>query len=170
MGFADTILWGDRQEELVCDAGRVAKLRAVLERTVPDIVFVPFINDPHRDHCTVNRLLAAALAADFPSRGPRIVGYEVWSLVPANLICTIDEQWPTKSRMLMRYRTAMKSVNYVGRCEVQAGYHARTLLGRRGLAEAFFELPAAAYVALVQGQKDERAEASGMRMVTDRAM
>lgn len=167
MGFADTISWGDRQEDFVCDAGRVAELRAVLERTTPDLVFVPFINDPHHDHLTANRLLAAALAAGFTGCEPRIVGYEVWSLVPTNLVCTIDEQWRTKSRMLLRYRTAMKTVNYVGRCRVQAGYHARTLLGKRGLAEAFFELSAAAYIALVGGLKEERANASGASMETE---
>ncbi len=150
LGLHELILWKERDRELRCSEENIGKMRDMLLKIRPSAIFVPFVNDAHPDHIAANAILAASLAAeelqDFETD---VLGYEVWSYLPANCYCNIDEQFDAKARMLLRYRTGMKMVDYVRYCESLNSYHAEKLTGRKGFVEAFFRLPADGYRDLV---------------------
>jgi LmbE family N-acetylglucosaminyl deacetylase/ubiquinone/menaquinone biosynthesis C-methylase UbiE len=122
-------------------AGRMdlaEKLREVIDATSPAAIFTPFINDPHPDHVAANRILIAALKQRPSERRPKILGYEVWSLVPVNVASNIDAEFDRKEKLLLRYRTGMKPADYVRHCMELHAWNARRLSGRKGFDECFF--------------------------------
>ena len=82
-------------------------------------------------------------------RGARVLNYEIWGLVPRNLYCEISDVVRQHERALLLYATAMRTVDYVHRCQDRNYYNSYTLAGVRGFAEAFFELDAPSCAALV---------------------
>lgn len=136
-GFEPTIFWREDNADFRLREDLVRRLRESLRELRPAMVFTPFLADIHADHLTLNRILAAALeGADDPP--PTIVGYEVWSLSPANLWCDVTSCMADVERLLMLYETAMKVDDFVHMCSARNRYHALTLAGRPGHAEAFF--------------------------------
>lgn len=152
MGVSAVELWGEPDDLFTCADGHVVRLAALLDRVRPELIFVPFVHDAHPNHVTANELLARALTASRVRLDQvQVASYEVWSLVPADRVCTIDDVWAMKRRLLLRYRTAMKPVDYVYTCAVRHAFAARTLLGHDGLAEAFLVLSGRTWFALATG-------------------
>jgi len=128
-----------------------SELRAWLEARKPSLVLTPFVTDAHADHFTLNRILAAAVEnAAIDAAGTAVLGYEVWSLVPANRYCDIGDVAAQRNELLLLYPTAMKVDDFVHLCVHRNYYNAYTFMGREGLAEAFYEAPANRWAALVK--------------------
>jgi len=92
---------------------------------------------------------------------PRVLSYEVWSLVPANAFCDVTRVMPLCERALLRYVTPMKVEDYVHLCQDRGYYHACTLAGRPGFVEAFLDVPARDYVRLARAMEAESADVTG---------
>src|SRR5262245_15220381 len=136
-GFQPTIYWREDNRAFRMREELVQRLRGTLRELRPALIFTPFLADIHPDHQTLNRILAAAL--DAPARWEMsVVGYEVWSLVPANLWCDISATTPDLERLLWLYGTAMEADDFIHMCRTRNRYHARTLSGSARYAEAFF--------------------------------
>ncbi|TRZ50666.1 methyltransferase domain-containing protein [bacterium] len=151
LGLAELILWGESCTNLECNSRNVQRLVEILGRLNPKAIFVPFINDWHPDHILANKMLYEALRISAANLAEvNIFSYEVWSLVPANLYCIIDEQFDEKAKMLMKYRIGMKAFDYVHFCESLNAYHAYTLIKKRGFLEVYFNLNAKAYMELIE--------------------
>lgn len=149
LGLSELILWKEKDNCLECTPINVERLTGVLDNFRPKLVFVPFVNDPHKDHVAANMILAESLKRSTLDLGAvKVLSYEVWCLVPANCYCTIDNQFKKKTQMLMKYRTGMKVIDYVHFCESLNSYEAYTLLNRRGFAEIFLRLDSQAYLHL----------------------
>jgi len=149
LGFSELILWKETDSNLQCTADNIKKLTAILNDLRPKAVFVPFIDDPHEDHIAANQILKESLkdpALDLPKVD--ILSYEVWSLVPPNLYCIIDEQFEKKVQTLRKYRTGMKVFDYVKFCESLNSYEGYSLLKRKLFAEVFLNLDAETYISL----------------------
>ena len=149
LGVADLVLLKEPDANLVCDDRTVRPIVQLLERLRPAAIFTPFINDPHPDHLATSRILQRALAeSSLDLDSTKVLGYEVWSFVPPNALCVIDDQFDDKEDLLLAYRTGMKVVNYVAFCEALNSFRAHTGLGHSGYAEAFFSLGARRYLEL----------------------
>lgn len=121
------------------DPAVVERLAELFVQLAPEVVFTPFLNDPHPDHVGANRILARAL--DDPRLTPNhllVLGYETWSLVPANVFSDVTEWFSRKIEALAQYRTALKVVDYVAYCRALGRWHHRALAQGRGYAEVFF--------------------------------
>ena len=153
LGFAELISWGKTDSELKPTPEDVRALADLLTRLRPRAVFVPFIVDEHRDHVAANVLLGLALRTLPELDGLEVFSYEVWSAVPPNSFCVIDNQFDRKAQALMKYRTGMKAVDYVHSCEALSAYHAYTLLNKKGFAEVFQRLSAPVYLELLPSQR-----------------
>ena len=149
LGFSELILWKEKDNRLECTPINTERLKAVLDSFQPKLIFVPFFNDSHKDHVAANMILAESLkAANLDLNSTSILSYEVWSLVPPNCYCMIDDQFKKKTQMLMKYRTGMKVIDYVHFCELLNSYEAYTFLIRKGFAETFLSLDSQAYLRL----------------------
>ena len=149
-GFEPTIFWREDNGAFQYRDELVDRLRDTMERLAPAIVFTPFLTDIHGDHLTLNRILAAALDG-LPDTGLAILGYEVWSLVPANTWCDVSSCMDEVERLLWLYETAMKVDDFVHMCLARNRHHALNLTGRPGFAEAFFATDPSRFRALVAG-------------------
>ncbi len=136
-GFEPTIFWNEDNRAFRSRNELVARLRETLRETAPALVFTPFIADIHADHRTLNQILAGALEG-LPGRDTTILGYEVWSLAPANVWCDVSSCMRDVERLLLLYETAMKVDDFIHMCSTRNRYHALTLAGAPGYAEAFF--------------------------------
>ena len=154
IGAHEVVLWGETDSALQCSHSTVESMGELLRKCKPDIIFVPFVNDPHPDHVAANDILAGALCLpDLRELRADVLSYEVWSLVPPNCYCRIDELIAQKAELLYMYRTGMKMVDYVRYCRLLNAYHSNTLSGKSGFAEAFFRLEAGKFCDLAQDRE-----------------
>ena len=116
----------------------------------PEVILVPFINDPHADHIESNKILARALKKTrIVLNEIKIFSYEVWSLVPANVYYKIDKFSNQKSNELMKYKTAMQVVDYKRDCFDRSLYHGISKNGFMSQIEAFYCINGKTYLELV---------------------
>lgn len=125
------------------------RLVRLLDRTNPDVIFVPFANDPHPDHVQANRILHLAIAAWNPMKEFKILSYEVWTFCPYNLAVDISAWSDRKFALLAAYRTALRAVNYARTVQWIGAWHSLGAFGHAGQAEVFLCQSAAEYDAMV---------------------
>lgn len=108
------------------------------------VVYAPSVLDPHRDHRAANRGLARA-----GLNAATVLGYEVWSPAPVDVLLDVTAVWAHKERALRRYVTALESVDYVRALYGLASYRsAAGGLAGAGLAEGFVRLSASEHADL----------------------
>jgi LmbE family N-acetylglucosaminyl deacetylase len=135
-GFGPTIFWREDNRAFRAREELVGRLRETLRDLRPALVFTPFVDDIHPDHQTLNRVLAAALDG-LPEDGMRVLGYEVWSLVPANLWCDVTACVADLERLFLLYETAMKVDDLIHMSVARNRAHALQLGVGAAYAEAF---------------------------------
>jgi LmbE family N-acetylglucosaminyl deacetylase len=140
---ARLVSWEEPDSQLACTPRTVARMEDLLRELRPTHVFTPFLVDPHPDHRALSRILAAALAG--VGVVPRVLQYEVWSAVPANLYCEVTAQMRTLERLLLLYERAMRVEDFVHFCQSRNLALALELSGRPGYAEAFLSTSSAEY-------------------------
>ena len=157
LGIAELLLFKEEGSHLECTTDNIKKLSDILNRLHPKVIFIPFINDTNPDHIVANEILSKSLESSTLNLPEvNVLSYEVWSLVPPNSFCIIDNQFDKKADMLMKYPTGMKVVDYVHFCESLNSYHAYSLLGKKGFAESFLDIDAKTYMELIRGTNISR--------------
>jgi LmbE family N-acetylglucosaminyl deacetylase len=152
LGFTELILFKEADSHLKCTIHNVKKLSDILNRLRPEVIFVPFINDIHSDHIVANEILSKSLEiSSLNLLEVDVASYEVWNFVPPDTICIIDNQFDKKAKMLKKYHTAMKVIDYIQFCKSLNAYHSYKLLGKKGFAEVFLKIDAKKYIELIQG-------------------
>ncbi|MEP7028082.1 MAG: PIG-L deacetylase family protein [Candidatus Eisenbacteria bacterium] len=149
-GFSRLECWDADNRAFHRTDALVDRLASQLARLAPRLVFTPFLTDAHADHFTLNRILADAI----PRAGEalaecRVLGYEVWSLAPAAVVCDVTAVREEQEALLWIYESGMKVDDFVELCERRNYSNSCRLLGRPGYAEAFHTCAAADYPALV---------------------
>jgi LmbE family N-acetylglucosaminyl deacetylase len=149
-GFAELDCWEADNRAFTRTEALVERLGAMLVRLKPRLVFTPFLTDIHADHLMLNAILADAIPrAGDALRDCRVLGYEVWSLAPAGMVCDVTDVRERHEALLWTYESGMKVDDFVEMCERRNYYNACRLLGRAGYAEAFHASSAADYPRLV---------------------
>ena len=150
-GFASFECWDADNRAFRADDAWASRLADLLVRLRPCLVFTPFLADAHADHFTVNAVLAEAIPrAGDAVASTRVLGYEVWSLVPPSVVCDVTAERERQEALLWIYESGMKVDDFVELCERRNYWRSCTLLGRPGYAEAFHSVDARAYPALVR--------------------
>lgn len=156
LGAHEVLFWKCDNRCFRVTAERIEDLTQTLARLAPRIVFVPFVTDIHPDHFVLSRMLGAALPkSGLDLEAVEVFNYEVWSLVPAAVVCDVTEYMPLIERLLLLYETALKVDDYVHLCADRMYYNAGRYLDRPGYAEAFVKLPASEYLSILQEQERE---------------
>lgn len=149
-GFADLQLWRADNGDFRETPELAARLAALLAKEQPAIVFVPFVTEAHADHLTLAALLARALGQVTLPEDARVFGYEVWSLVPANVVHEVTPLVRDLESLLFLYDIAMRIDDFVHFCADRGLYHAWHYRGRPAYLEAFHAVKAADYPALLR--------------------
>jgi len=118
MLIKDYTNWNENADEFNSKTMLKNKLVDLLKLKKYEIIFIPFINDPHIDHKTSNYLLAAALE-EIDNEKIEIFSYEVWSLVPTNVTIDITKNLNKKNDLLRLYETGMKAFDYIYYCKMK---------------------------------------------------
>jgi LmbE family N-acetylglucosaminyl deacetylase len=87
------------------------KLRDVLRRMQPNLVYVPFYLEEHADHRAASQVLLDAVAGT--SLQFQCIGYEVWTPLFPNCLVRIDSSVETKKQALQEYRSQLQQCDYL---------------------------------------------------------
>jgi LmbE family N-acetylglucosaminyl deacetylase len=87
------------------------KLRDVLRRMQPDLVYVPFYLEEHVDHRAASQVLLDAVAGT--SLQFQCIGYEVWTPLFPNCLVRIDSSVEIKKQALQEYRSQLQQCDYL---------------------------------------------------------
>jgi len=116
------------------------KLRDVLRKFQPDLVYVPFYLEEHVDHRAASQVLLDAAAGT--SLKFQCIGYEVWTPLFPNCLVRIDASIDTKKQALQEYRSQLQQCDYL---HASIGLNAHRSAGllqdpgsTGGYAEAFY--------------------------------
>jgi len=132
----DGTLTGDRQVS--------ERVRVILEREKPDLVYVPSFLEQHPDHYAASRILLEAASA-LPLRF-QCLAYEVWTPLFPNCVVRIDEVVELKQRALAQYRSQLHDMDYLHSAMGLSAYRSAAFTGHAArFAEAFCSMPLPAY-------------------------
>lgn len=118
------------------------KLREVLLRQQPDIVYLPFYLEEHPDHRAASQVLLDA--ASGTSLQFQCMGYEVWTPLFPNCLVRIDSTVEVKKQALQEYRSQLQQCDYLHASIGLNAHRSAGLLNPKGsqggYAEAFYSL------------------------------
>jgi LmbE family N-acetylglucosaminyl deacetylase len=139
------IIFLDAEDGRLSTDSRVPKrLRTILERDPPDVVYLPFFLENHVDHCAASDILIAATAGakdNFECRG-----YEVWTPLFPNIVVEIDATIELKKRALACYGSQLADIDYVHTGIGLNAYRSSAVGCKTArFVEAFFALPLTDY-------------------------
>lgn len=116
------------------------KLREVLLKLQPELVYVPFYLEEHPDHRAASRVLLDAVAGT--SLQFQCMGYEVWTPLFPNCLVRIDASMETKKQALREYRSQLHQCDYLHASIGLNAHRSAGLIqppgGNGGYAEAFY--------------------------------
>lgn len=129
---------------LRADSTAPARLRSLLHRVRPQVLYLPFVLENHVDHCAATGLLMAATAGtdqDFECRC-----YEVWTPLFPNIVVEIDTVIELKKRALGCYRSQLAHMDYIHTGIALNAYRSSAIGCKTArFVEAFFSLNLADY-------------------------
>lgn len=137
LGASELVFLGGPDGALDATPEIVRDLGAVLDRTRPEVVYVPSVFDNHPDHWASNRILDACLTSSGAT--PVIRGYEAWTPLIINRVVCIDDVVEDKRRALAVFESQLPHLDVVNGSIGLAQYRAIHGGARRGYAEAFHE-------------------------------
>jgi len=111
-------------------------LAPILQRELPEIVYLPHPLEWHPDHQAALPILRAASRKARLST-VRLLGYEVWTPLPAfDFVENVSKTMPTKLRALRAHRSQLKEFDYVRAVRGLNEYRG-VMAGRCRYAEVF---------------------------------
>jgi LmbE family N-acetylglucosaminyl deacetylase len=138
------VLFLDAEDDRLCTDPRAPRrLRDILEREPPRIVYLPFLLENHPDHAAASEVLiaAAGAAADFECRC-----YEVWTPLFPNIVVEIDVTLELKRRALSCYESQLAIMDFAHTGIGLNAYRSSAIGCKTArFVEAFYALPFADY-------------------------
>jgi N-acetylglucosamine malate deacetylase 1 len=116
------------------------RLRELLERERPDLVYVPCFLEQHPDHYAASRILVEA------TRGTQLsfqcLAYEVWTPLFPNCLVRIDDVVELKKSALGEYRSQLADADYLHTALSLNAYRSAGFSDHYGrYAEAYSSMP-----------------------------
>jgi N-acetylglucosamine malate deacetylase 1 len=131
------------------DAAHAQRLAERVQAFAPDQLFLPFFMDDNNDHRRANELfLASQVRPLTPS--PEIWAYQVYGVVPGNVIVDISDVAERKADLIRCWRTQMKRRDWAHYALGMNAFNSRFMRGdaERKYGEVFFVLPVVDYLDL----------------------
>jgi LmbE family N-acetylglucosaminyl deacetylase len=137
LGLARLDLWSADNGDFRATDDLVDRMCQLLEEERPALVFLPFVTEAHPDHVTLAIILARGLARLARPLDALVLGYEVWSIVPATHVHDITGEMEDIESLLFLYDCAMRIDDFVHFCADRALYHGFRVRGVAAYLEAF---------------------------------
>jgi LmbE family N-acetylglucosaminyl deacetylase len=150
LGLRSLVFFDGEDGDLRVDPAIVRRLAGVAAAVRPDVVFLPFLTDTHRDHWVTNAIwLAAAAEAGLPAEFP-CWGYEVWTPLAGNRLVDIKLAVDRKSEAMRQFASQLAEYDY-HRAMLSLNAFRSLLVDRGGgHAEAFYVAPLDLYRGLYE--------------------
>jgi LmbE family N-acetylglucosaminyl deacetylase len=144
LGVEDVSFLDAEDGRLRADSTAPARLRSVLDRVRPQVLYLPFLLENHVDHCAATGLLMAATAGTDQEFECRC--YEVWTPLFPNIVVEIDGVIELKKRALGCYRSQLAHMDYIHTGIALNAYRSSSVGCKTArFVEAFFALSLADY-------------------------
>jgi len=111
LGITNIVYLDAEDGSLATDTNAALKLREVLQRVRPEIVYLPFFMEQHPDHFAASPLLQRAVEGT--ALAFRCHSYEVWTPLFPNCFVPIDMTVDIKRRALAHYKSQLADANYL---------------------------------------------------------
>jgi LmbE family N-acetylglucosaminyl deacetylase len=143
LGVRNTMFLDAEDGRLRADPRMPDRLRAILERERPGIVYLPFFLENHTDHSAVSDILIAATATSAgAAHSFECRCYEVWTPLFPNIVVEIDSTLELKKRALRCYASQLYHMDYVHTGIGLNAYRSSAVGGKTArFVEAFYALP-----------------------------
>lgn len=131
-------------------AAQAKRLAERIQAFAPDQLFLPFFMDDNNDHRRANELFLASTQAAPLAPAPEIWAYQVYGVVPTNVIVDISDVADRKAELIRCWRTQMKRRDWAHYALGMNAFNSRFMRSDAGrnYGEAFFVLPLADYLDL----------------------
>lgn len=137
LGVRELEFWEYIDDYLEMNDESVDRLLELLNDYKPDLVYVPYFLDEHKDHWSTNYILVECMkkqSFDFS-----ILAYETWTPLMPNFIVNITNEWETKLEALGWYESQQRLFRIVELCDHLNSFRGvRFRLNKFKYCEAFF--------------------------------
>lgn len=145
LGFADPVFL-DLPDGRAAEAdGAAERLARVIGELSPDVVFLPFLTDPHPDHWAANRLFVEILDVSGIRHSVPCWAYEVWTPLVANTFVDVTDVMARKQEAMAVYRSQILDVDYPRAIASLNAYRSLAAGLSGGYVEAYLVETAAEY-------------------------
>ncbi len=145
LGVSTLTFLDAEDSQLSTDAQVGLRLRDILLRERPEIVYLPFFMEAHPDHRAVSTVLRSATrdtSLQFECRA-----YEVWTPLVANSVVRIDQTIEAKRQAMKCYSSQLAETDYLHGIEGLNAYRAMSFASPAvRFAEAFHALSLSDYL------------------------
>lgn len=132
------------------DQDRLAdRLTELWQAELPALVAAPDPADRHADHAVAARIVGRAALRCLSARA-RVLGYEVWSPAPANVVLDISAVAEAKWHAIGKHQSQTATSDYVAAASALNRYRAITSGQALGFAEAFRQATVSEYAATAE--------------------
>ena len=144
LGVTRIVFLDSEDARLRIDPSVADKLRAILDRERPEVVYLPFFLDGHPDHSAASEILIAATVGARETFECRC--YEVWTPLFPNIVVDIDTTIELKKRALRCYGSQLTHTDYVHTGIGLNAYRSSAAgCATMRFVEAFYALPLSDY-------------------------
>lgn len=112
--------------DYIPEKNKIELLRELIKNFEPTDIFIPHINDSHRDHFMTNLLFFESIR-DRDNKESRIWEYEVWSPLNPNTVVNISHEFKRKKELMSLYQSQLKLIPYQEIMEGLNKYRVSTL-------------------------------------------
>lgn len=150
LGLSEPIFLDLPDEALDVTPQAVRLLADAMCRVAPDVVYLPFLNDPSPDHWLTNCLFVEAALQTGLSPTVPCWGYETWAPVVTNAIVDITDVIEVKREAMYKFVSQISDYDYP-RAILGLNAYRSLLNGRgQGFAEAFYVAEFTVYCGLYE--------------------
>jgi LmbE family N-acetylglucosaminyl deacetylase len=146
LGFAEPVFLDLADRAFVVNRGTVAALARALAPLRPQVVFLPFFADAHRDHVLATVLFARAARELRLPPDTECWSYEVWTPLPATTVVDITAVMDAKRAAMAEFSSQLEYCDYPRGVEALNAYRSLCASLGRGYAEAFHTAPLRTYL------------------------
>lgn len=144
IGIKNLVFLDNRDTKLKRSTETVEQMSKLLEETRPDIVYLPFFLDNHKDHLAANEIFVASCESG--NYRLQCYAYEAWTAIVPNCVVDISECIAPKLEAIKQHKT-QANLDFVAKVGGLNAYRSMAAPDTK-YAEAFYTCAAKDYVRL----------------------
>jgi len=121
----------------------IHNLSAIITKTKPDLIYLPWFLDSHVDHVKANYLIYRMYKKTKITC--KICAYEIWAPLVPNILVDISKEVETKKEAIRCFTSQLEQIDYLSTAIGLNKYRTCYNLKGKGYAEAFLHLPIKEY-------------------------